>query len=621
MRRRPTRPISFELARVLGREVLAAGPHVAWSRAIFSTARTEIIPFTLIFLLAMSFGAARVTPAEPDKGAAAPSANGSQTLLADLHHDDLLPWERDAAAQNSHQGNGLESDALHSDAQEGNAVEGNAAAIVDTPEVSGENEQAARDEPQGPPHPMVMVIRDVLVSKAFANKDFVKTSSKEDVAALQDYYATSNAAPVWVDEKGLTTKARALAVEMARANEWGLEEVDFSLPDADFMPADEKAQALAEVRIDLAVLKYARLAQVGRSVPGKIDPLFDQSPSLPEAMTVMAEMRATQAPELYLRALHPNHEQFSRLRTALAAARAAEEPNETDIKRLIMNMERWRWMPRELGGLHVWLNTPAFMLYLVKDGKTLYTDKTLVGIQKYATPIFSADLETIVFNPHWVAPPSVLRDKLWPALKRKNYSVVTGNKLRVSYKGRGIDPSKIDWKRNNIHNFVFTQRAGPTNVLGKAKFLYPNKHVVYMHDTLPKTRGKFKRDYRAYGNGCVRMEHPKDFATLLLEEDQQFPKSDVDRLWKKGVNKSVTLKTLTPVHTTYFTAIVDEDGKVQTFKDLYGLDRKHAKALFGTSKGFIPAPRKRKPKPKKRGGNVASAGGNGLMNGFGLFGN
>ncbi len=569
-----------------------------------SLVRAARFVLTASLVLAGGLAAPGIVHAEPAAGAS----------VADP--DDLLPWERDALERD-----GLAPASSAPDAAPDAALVASSPSLQPVPAIAGEtaaeDRQEATEEPAGPPHPAVTIIRGTLVDKDLAKKDFAKNAPEADIAALQMFYEASSAPPLWVGESGLSAKGQAVLAEIGRANDWGLEAKDFTLPDADSLPDEETARALAEIKIDLAVLKYARFAKGGRQTPSKISDHFDQTPALLEPAAVMAEVRAAPAADAYLRSLHPSHEQFARLRDALVAARAAEKPNETDIKRLVLNMERWRWMPEDLGAFHVWLNTPEFMLYVVKDGKTVYTDKTLVGTVKYPTPVFSAAFESIVFNPDWIAPPSVLRDKLWPALKRKDFNVIKSNQLRVSYKGRHIDPTKIDWRRTNIHRFVFTQKSGPKNVLGKAKFLYPNEHYVYMHDTLPYSRKIFKKSVRAFGNGCVRMENPKAFAELVLGEDQQFPKSEVKALWDKGVNSPVTLKTLPPVHTTYFTAVVDQEGTVATFKDLYGLDRKHAKALFGSNDGFVPARRTRKRKTS----NVTASGGNGLSNAFGLFGN
>jgi murein L,D-transpeptidase YcbB/YkuD len=461
-----------------------------------------------------------------------------------------------------------------------------------------------------PPHPVVAIIREKL-----ADSILTKEAQQEDVQALQAFYGSRSGPPLWITEMGFSAKGQAVLFEIQKADAWGLDPNDFALPDAGTLPADETAQAVAEIKLDLAVLKYARFARGARHVPSEISDLFDQAPTLRVPGTVMAEIGTTGAPDVYLQSLHPDHEQFARLRTALHEAREAEKPNETDIKRLVINMERWRWMPEELGELYVWLNTPEFMLYVVKDGETILEDKTLVGTIGYPTPVFSADLETVVFNPDWVAPPSVLQDKLWPALKRKHYNILTANKLNVSYRGKRIDPARVDWQRVNIHNFTFSQKSGPKNVLGKAKFLYPNKHIVYMHDTLPYRRKVFDEKVRAIGYGCVRMAKPLPFAELMLAEDQELPKTDVKDLWDKGVNRAVTLETKPPVHTTYFTVTVDEEGKVSTFKDLYGLDRKHAAALFGETDGFPLPP----PEPKPRSSTVASSSSSSRGSGGGGF--
>ncbi|MEZ5827587.1 MAG: L,D-transpeptidase family protein [Hyphomicrobiales bacterium] len=281
-------------------------------------------------------------------------------------------------------------------------------------------------------------------------------------------------------------------------------------------------------------------------------------------------------------------------------------------------------MPEELGDLYVWINVPEFRLYVVSDSEEVFVDKTLVGTIGNPTPVFSADMKTIVFNPDWVAPPSVLEDKLWPALKRGYYNILKSNKLLVSYQGKAVDPSKVDWNRVNIHNFTFTQRAGPTNVLGKVKFLYPNKHIVYMHDTLPYRQKVFKEKTRAIGYGCVRMEQPKKFSEVLLAKDKQWSETQVDELWDKGQNKSVSIDRTIPVHTTYFTAVVDKDGKVSTYGDLYGIDRKLAAAMFGSTEGFPEPP----PEPKQPQGSVASSGvpsrdrsgGSGIASSLGFIG-
>jgi murein L,D-transpeptidase YcbB/YkuD len=230
------------------------------------------------------------------------------------------------------------------------------------------------------------------------------------------------------------------------------------------------------------------------------------------------------------------------------------------------------------------------MLYVVKDGKTIYADKTLVGTSKYPTPIFDADMTSIIFNPDWIAPETVLVENLLPPLRDRNYSILKVHKLSVSYNGKPIDPTSVDWGRVNIKAFTFTQKGGPDNVLGKVKFWFPNKHTVYMHDTLAYRKKYFGKPMRAIGHDCVRMEKPENFADVLLAEGKGWSVAQVKEQWDNGVNSSVTLDRPIPVHMTYFTVVVDNRGKVSTFADLYGLDRKVANALFGDATGFPPPP-------------------------------
>jgi len=403
-------------------------------------------------------------------------------------------------------------------------------------------------------------------------------------------------------QMGFSAKGQSALFEIGKADDWGLDATAFDLPPAGALPASPEAQAMAEFKLDLAILKYARFARGGRFNPPELSQLFDQAPPLRDPQIVMTEIAAADAPDLYLQSLHPKHEQFMRLRRALLTARGSDEEgtkpagNERDIKRIIINMERWRWMPENLGPVYVWNNSPEFMLYVVKDGKTIYADKTLVGTIGYATPVFSADMTNIIFNPDWIAPKTVVTENLLPALRDENYSILRIHKLSVSYQGTPVDPTRVDWGRVNILNYTFSQKAGPDNVLGKVKFWFPNKHTVYMHDTLPVRRKYFQKPLRMIGHECVRMEKPEQFAEVLLAEGKWWSASQVKEQWDKGVNNSVTLDYKIPVHMTYFTAVVDKTGKVSTFADVYGLDNRMATALFGNATGFpMPPPEAKGP--------------------------
>ncbi len=463
--------------------------------------------------------------------------------------------------------------------------------------------------PPVPADPVVSSIRSTL-----ANPALRKDENADDLAALEAFYAARTNGPLWMTEMGFSAKGQQALFEIEKAGDWGLDASDFELPLAAALPATPEAQGLAELKLNLAILKYARYARGGRFTPSKISSLFDQTPPLRDPKIVLTEIEASDAPDAYLQSLHPKHEQFGRLRQALLKARGKGEKDEEDtkpagnelnIKRLIINMERWRWMPEDLGQVYVWNNSAAFMLYVVKDGKTIFADKTLVGTIGYATPVFTTPMTTIVFNPDWNAPETVVKENILLPLQRKSYSILRVHKLFVSYNGTPVDPTKVDWNRVNVLNYTFSQRAGPHNNLGKVKFLYPNRHTVYMHDTLPVRKKYFKKPVRTIGHECVRMEKPDRFAELLLAESNGWPAARVKELWDKGLNSSVALEKKIPVHMVYFTAVVDESDKVETSADIYGLDNKLATALFGNATGFPLPP----PEPEPQVGADADASG------------
>jgi L,D-transpeptidase YcbB len=452
-----------------------------------------------------------------------------------------------------------------------------------------------------PADPVVASIRSILADPALR-----KDAHADDLAALEAVYA-ARSAPLWMTEMGFSAKAQAALFEIEKAEDWGLDRSAFELPLSSALPGNVEAQALAELKLNLAILKYARAARGGRFTPSAISSLFDQRPPVRDPKAVLVEIEAADAPDVYLQSLHPKHEQFVRLRQALLKARgkiatseegdAKKQADDVGIKRLIVNMERWRWMPESIGSLYVWNNSPAFMLYVIKDGKTIFADNILVGTIGYATPVFTADMRTIVFNPDWIAPETVVKENILPPLQRKSYSILKSHKLFVSYQGKPVDPTKIDWNRVNGMAYTFSQRSGPHNNLGKVKFLYPNRHTVYMHDTLPVRKKYFKQSVRLIGHECVRMEQPLRFAEVLLAEANSMPPDRVKELWDKGVNSAVAIGKKVPVHMVYFTAVVDDAGKIDTSQDVYGLDRKMATAMFGSATGFPPPPPESKQPP------------------------
>ena len=527
----------------------------------------SVIPALIAAGSVLLFGALMAPPAVAQDDPAAQQADDPNEDAANPADQDAAPNDATPAAADS----STEAAAPADDA--GQARPGAPPSV--TPVQTVETPAAAT--------PIVASIRAKLADPAVR-----KDAAAADLAALESFYNERGEA-LWMTDMGFSNEAQAAIDEIRKADDWGLSSAAFDLPSAGDLPDSVEEQAVGEIELNLAILKYARHARGGRTDPVQLSKLYGMTPTLREPKTVMAEIAAADQPDAYLRSLHPKHEQFQRLHEALLKARAEAEAGAKprDMQRIVINMERWRWMPEDLGSLYVWLNIPSFMVRVVKDGKSVYTDKIVVGEYKYATPVFSADLKSVVFNPEWTVPPTIVRENLLPALRGggglfgSNTSILAQHELNVNYNGKRVNPSSIDWNRVNMGAISFTQAPGPNNVLGKVKFVYPNPYSVYMHDTIKD--GLFNKDSRAEGHNCPRVGNPGKIAAVILAEDQNMPQAEVDKLLSSGYNSAVSISHRVRVLTSYFTAMVDEQGKVESFADVYKLDGGVGAAILGKS--------------------------------------
>jgi len=257
------------------------------------------------------------------------------------------------------------------------------------------------------------------------------------------------------------------------------------------------------------------------------------------------------------------------------------------IRTVLINMERWRWLPHDLGEFYVTVNIPEFMLRVVKDSKALFTTRVVVGKPDKQTPVFSNEMQTVVFGPYWNVPTSIKVEEIRPYLREEaawffggggwNTSVFQRHGLRVRYGGREVDPATIDWNRVDIRNLELYQPPGPGNVLGRVKFVFPNKHDVYMHDTPQKFL--FAQPVRAESHGCMRVQNPDQLAAVLLKQDQGWSQARTMSAIETGYDQQVPLRQRIPVYITYFTLKVNDDGSISTYGDLYGHDARMAAAL------------------------------------------
>jgi len=500
--------------------------------------------------------------------------------------DSVGPARAQAAATPSDSAATTPSDATSPNSAAAPANEGDQKPADSAAPASSQEATPAAAPEQPPADPIVAAIREMLKEPALR-----KSATSDELAALEAFYAERSGAPLWITPMGFSTRAQAVINEIQDADDWGLASEAFDLPPVADLPATSEAQAADEIKLDVAVLKYARFARGGRMTPSRVSDIIDQKASLRSPKTVLTEIADAAAPDAYLRSLQPKQEQFERLQQALVKLRASSKargrkpPSDPVVQRIVINMERWRWMPSELGSYYVWDNIPAFTARVMKNGKSIYVEKTVVGQVKYATPVFSAQMRSIAFNPEWIVPETIKLEDLQPSLRgggvfgEPDTSILREHQLSVSYQGKPVDASTVDWGRANILQYTFTQPPGPENVLGKLKFNFPNRHAIYMHDTIQPEF--FDEEVRALSHGCIRVRQPDRLAALLLAEDKGWSAAQVQNLLATGNNSIVPLSRSVPVHLTYFTVVADEKGKLQAFDDIYGIDAKMSAVLFG----------------------------------------
>lgn len=278
-------------------------------------------------------------------------------------------------------------------------------------------------------------------------------------------------------------------------------------------------------------------------------------------------------------------------RKELNAEGAVKKPEPAQVvQRIILNMERWRWMPEDLGSFYVWNNIPEYVTRIKKNGEEIHKERIIVGQPSWPTPIFSAKMEFVIFHPEWGMPDGIKMKELLPRIQKSGGgffdqlfggggggSVIRAYGLRVSYNGRMVDPDSVNWSSADLRKYSFVQPAGAKNPLGVVKFRFPNKHDVYMHDT--PDRSLFSQSSRALSHGCIRVNNPRRFAEILLGEDRGWSPGRVEQA--QGAGENITLEKSIPVYMTYFTALAEAGGKVSTYGDVYGHDSRLAAALTG----------------------------------------
>ena len=252
------------------------------------------------------------------------------------------------------------------------------------------------------------------------------------------------------------------------------------------------------------------------------------------------------------------------------------------IRKIELNMERWRWLPQDLGQRHILINIANFELDVVENEQIILTMLAVVGNQFRRTPVFSDMMTYLVFNPYWnVSSNMAVQDILPQVLKDPHYLESQNMKVLQGWGAdvNEIDPKTIDWPSIDRNNFPFRfrQEPGPMNALGRVKFMFPNKFNVYLHDT--PSKGYFLKNKRAFSSGCIRIEKPIELAEYLLRPDPQWTKEKILATIKSGNETTVKLPVAIPIHLLYWTAWADSDGVIHFLEDIYGRDKLVHEAL------------------------------------------
>ncbi len=457
--------------------------------------------------------------------------------------------------------------------------------------------------------------------------------SAKEFQSLEAYYEARAFRPVWLIDGALNAAAASALSQIEMAADDGLTAARYTLLAAPGQ-ADASQSVEQDIQISESVFLYARDARGGRISPARLSSLLTAKPSLPDPSEVLAAVSAAADPGQALRGYNPSHSGYVDLRGKLGELRAARAQSKSEIiadgpflrqgmvdvrvsalrRRLdmppqsdgiydealaeavkafqrraqirstgvldartvtalnggtagnleadiIANMERWRWLPRDLGDSHVFVNVPEFALTVMSKGALVHRAKIIVGKPETPTPIFSDTMRHLIVNPSWFIPPSILKKEILPGLerdpdyaRRRGFEVITRNGAITGVR----------------------QPPGDRNALGYIKFMFPNEHAVYLHDT--PARGLFANDLRAFSHGCVRVEAPFKLAEIVLGRDNGWSEGRLRGLIGKG-ETTVRLTQPLPVHLAYFTHWVGENGQMQARPDLYGFHRRVREAL------------------------------------------
>jgi len=488
-------------------------------------------------------------------------------------------------------------------------------------------------------------IRDLFAGKI---DRFIDRKNK---AAVESFYAARSYAPIWVDNGAESPRGTAAAAYLGGVDADALDPSDYPIPS--FANADPAALAEAELKFTASILTYARNAQIGRVHYSRVSADIVYDLVAPEPAAVLAKLADAANVVEALDSYNPPHPGYKALKAKLAEARGRtgdggririvagqslkvgmEDPRvpflrdrlgvnegggntfdkvlaeavkkfqrqrdlpqtgvlnnatvdalngprrdrDTDI--IIANMERWRWVPRDLGQAYVMVNIPDYTLKVMDHGTMAWTTKIVAGQPgEKATPLLSETMKFITVNPTWNVPPSIINNEYLPALAQDP---------------QAMDRIGLKLERNRDGTVRIYQPPGEANALGRIRFNFPNKFLVYQHDTPDKHL--FASARRAFSHGCMRVQFPDKYAEVLLNianPREGYTADKIRKMYGTG-ERDIHLTTPIPVHLTYQTAFVDDDGHLAIREDVYGRDARLLAALKSEDRRVADVPIERR---------------------------
>ncbi|HKF11302.1 MAG TPA: L,D-transpeptidase family protein [Xanthobacteraceae bacterium] len=490
-------------------------------------------------------------------------------------------------------------------------------------------------------------IRDLLAAKS--DKIF---ANKRERAAVESFYQARHLAPLWLDKGVENARARAVIARLKGADADGLDVNDYNTPA--FAGLSPDALAEAELKLTQTVLTYARHLQAGRFPYTRVSQNIELPQAPPDPAEVLAKIGNAANTGTALDDFSPPHEGYKQLKAMLAQMRTKVPPakeiadgqllklnaklpmedprvpmlrerlglvgdasdlrydakiaeavkkfqhanelpvtgnldartikelngsaRDRQIETIISNMERWRWYPRDLGAASVIVNLPDFTLRVIHNATQIWSTRIVIGKQDMPTPLLSETMKFITINPTWNVPPSIVNNEYLPWLQR-DPAALERMGLRVTYNRDG-----------SIHIY---QPPGEANALGRIRFNFPNRFLVYQHDTPDKHL--FAHDVRAYSHGCMRVQDPAKYAEVLLNiarPNESWTADKVKRMFGTG-EQDIQLPAQIWVLLTYQNAFIDEAGKLQIRRDIYNIDSRTIAAIK-TERGIIEPAQERK---------------------------